>query len=189
MNRAFKTEDRAVLRGTLALAITRAAGEGMHEDIEIANYGLEPVRFNLEIAMCSDFADLFEVKAHDFIRRGRIATEWDDAAGELRTSTRIATSSANSGTGCRDAFRCSTSAPTCRRRGRWGASSICFRRSSAFERTPPRTGCRSTRGYRGGCFWREGETTRWDASAHDGQIAIERQAWRPWAVEAQASHT
>jgi glycogen debranching enzyme len=29
-------------------------------------------------------------------------------------------------------------------------------------------------------FWCEDETTRWDASVHDGQIAIERHVWRPW---------
>jgi glycogen debranching enzyme len=86
MNRAFKTEDRRVPQGTLTMTITRAVGEGIHEDLELTNYGLEDVRFNLEIVVRSDFADLFEVKAHEFIRRGRIVTEWNDGAGELRTS-------------------------------------------------------------------------------------------------------
>jgi len=86
MNRAFKTEDCLVPPGTLAMTITRAVGEGIHEDIELTNYGLQPVRFNLEIAVRSDFADLFEVKTHEFIRRGRIVTDWNDRARELRTS-------------------------------------------------------------------------------------------------------
>ena len=86
MNRAFTTEDGVVPPGTLAMAITRAVGEGIHEDIELANYGLQRVRFNLEIAVRSDFADIFEVKKHEFIRRGRIVTEWSDGTGELRTS-------------------------------------------------------------------------------------------------------
>ena len=86
MNRVFKTEDGVVPEGTLAMTITRAVGEGIHEDIEVVNYGLQVVRFNLEIAVRSDFADLFEVKAHEFVRRGRIVTDWDDDAGELRTS-------------------------------------------------------------------------------------------------------
>jgi len=86
MNGAFETEDGVVPRSTLSMTITRAVGEGIHEDIELANYGLHAVRFNLEIAVRSDFADLFEVKAHEFIRRGRIVTEWDDSVGELRTA-------------------------------------------------------------------------------------------------------
>ena len=36
--------------------------------------------------MRSDFADLFEVKSHGFVRRGRIETQWDPHARELRTS-------------------------------------------------------------------------------------------------------
>jgi glycogen debranching enzyme len=37
----------------------------------------------LEIALRSDFADLFEVKSHKLVRRGRIATRWDEAKAEL----------------------------------------------------------------------------------------------------------
>src|SRR5919201_4352417 len=85
MNRAFKTEDDDVGPGTLALIITRAVGEGIHEDFDVTNYGMRPVRFNLELALRSDFADLFEVKAHAFVRRGRVVTEWDDGAAELRS--------------------------------------------------------------------------------------------------------
>src|SRR5262245_913133 len=86
MNRAFKTEDGDVPEGTLALTITRAVGEGIHEDFDLTNYGLHAVRFNLEIALRSDFADLFEVKAREYVRRGRVVTEWDENAAELRTS-------------------------------------------------------------------------------------------------------
>jgi glycogen debranching enzyme len=86
MNRAFKTEDGDVPEGTLALTITRAVGEGIHEDLDLTNYGLHAVRFNLEIALRSDFADLFEVKAQEYVRRGHVVTEWDDGAAELRTS-------------------------------------------------------------------------------------------------------
>ncbi|HLY73930.1 MAG TPA: glycogen debranching N-terminal domain-containing protein, partial [Planctomycetota bacterium] len=45
-----------------------------------------PVRFNLEIALRADFADIFEVKTRAFVRRGRIRSEWDENAQELRTS-------------------------------------------------------------------------------------------------------
>jgi glycogen debranching enzyme len=60
--------------------------EGVHEDLDLVNYSLKPIGFNLEIAIRADFADLFEVKSHRPIRRGRIETEWDSNAGELRTS-------------------------------------------------------------------------------------------------------
>ena len=49
-------------QGRLALTITRVVDEGIHEDLDVANYSLDPVRFHLEIALRSDFADLFEVK-------------------------------------------------------------------------------------------------------------------------------
>ena len=86
MNRTFPTEDGEIAQGTLGLVITRAASEGIHEDLDVTNYGREPARFNLEIAIRSDFADLFEVKAHRFIRRGRIATELREDGTEVRTS-------------------------------------------------------------------------------------------------------
>jgi glycogen debranching enzyme len=74
VNPDFKTEDAAIPAGTLALTISRAVADGVHEDLDVTNFGSEPVRFNLEVAVRSDFADLFEVKGHDFVRRGRITT-------------------------------------------------------------------------------------------------------------------
>lgn len=84
-NNRFKTEDSAVEAGTLALVVERVIGEGLDEGLAVTNYGLGPVRFNLELALRSDFADIFEVKAHDFVRRGRIVTEWDEKGGALDT--------------------------------------------------------------------------------------------------------
>src|SRR6266540_1674883 len=85
-NPIFDTEDGPVPANTLALNLTRAVGEGIHEDLDLANYGLTHVRFNLEIALRSDFADLFEVKRHSFVRRGRIETDWHPRQSELHTS-------------------------------------------------------------------------------------------------------
>jgi glycogen debranching enzyme len=85
-NAAVPTEGGSIPAGTLGLVIVRAVGDGIHEDIDVTNHNLFPVRFNLEIALRSDFADLFEVKAHRFVRRGHITTEWDAEACELRTS-------------------------------------------------------------------------------------------------------
>src|SRR5262245_30916141 len=73
-NPLFATEDGPVPAGTLALVIGRTVGEGVHEDLDVANHGVAAVRFNLEIALRADFADLFEVKAGHLVRRGRILT-------------------------------------------------------------------------------------------------------------------
>src|SRR5919202_1164184 len=80
-NQPFATEEGDVPGGTLMLTISRAIAEGIHEDFDLVNYGLTPVRFNLQIALGSDFADLFEVKSHRFVPRGRIVTEWREDAG------------------------------------------------------------------------------------------------------------
>jgi glycogen debranching enzyme len=85
-NAPILTEDAIIPAGVLGLTLGRAVGEGIHEDLDVANHSLHPVRFNLEIALRSDFADLFEVKSHKFVRRGQIETEWDGAAAELRVS-------------------------------------------------------------------------------------------------------
>ena len=85
-NPTFPTEDGEVGQGTLGLVLTRAASDGVHEDVDVTNHGTAPVRFNLEIAIRSDFADLFEVKAHRFVRRGRVVTEVRDGGVEVRTS-------------------------------------------------------------------------------------------------------
>ena len=42
--------------------IGRLVDGGLHEDIEITNNSQRPVRFNLEVAVRADFADIFEVK-------------------------------------------------------------------------------------------------------------------------------
>ena len=85
-NPLFETEDGPVNAGTLGLSVVRNVADGIHEDIDLTNYGRSPVRFNLEIALRSDFADLFEVKSRRFIRRGRITTEWNEAGAQLETS-------------------------------------------------------------------------------------------------------
>ncbi len=84
-NKAFSTLDGDVPVGTLALVISRSASEGIQEDFDLRNHGLTPVCLNLEVVLRSDFADLFEVKSHRFMRRGRIETEWDTKRHELRT--------------------------------------------------------------------------------------------------------
>src|SRR6185369_5063410 len=85
-NPPFPTEDDGVPAGSLSLVIGRTIGDGIHEDLDLTNHGLATVRFNLEIALRADFADLFEVKVGTLVRRGRIVTRWHGRERELETS-------------------------------------------------------------------------------------------------------
>jgi len=87
-NRAFLTEEGPVAARTLGLVIGRHVDGGLHEDIDITNNSREPVRFNLEIAIRADFADIFEVKAGQIIRRGHITTSWSAKRQKLRIAYR-----------------------------------------------------------------------------------------------------
>ena len=89
-NRTILTEDGAIPARTLGLVVSRSIGGGMHEDLDISNNSVKPVRFQLEIALRSDFADIFEVKSGNIVRRGHIQTEWSDSAQQLRTTYRNA---------------------------------------------------------------------------------------------------
>ncbi len=84
-NPQLPTEEGEIPEGTLLLSIGRGVEDGIHEDLDVTNYGLAPVRFNLEIALRSDFADLFEVKTRRFVRRGHIVSDWDQRRRELRS--------------------------------------------------------------------------------------------------------
>jgi len=84
-NRALATETGDVAAGALSLTIGRSIGGGLHEDLDLVNHGDRPARFNLEIVVRHDFADLFEVKSGRIVRRGRITTTWSPAARRLRT--------------------------------------------------------------------------------------------------------
>src|SRR5665213_1155936 len=82
-NPAIHTEIGEVPEHTLALSISRSIGGGIHEDLDLVNHGRNKVQFNLEIAVRSDFADIFEVKSGDIVRRGRITTAWSQHAARL----------------------------------------------------------------------------------------------------------
>lgn len=84
-NPSVETEDGAIAAGTLGFVLSRVVGNRIHEDLDITNYGLTPVKFNLEIVLRSDFADIFEVKAHHFVRRGNIVTTWNERDQKLQT--------------------------------------------------------------------------------------------------------
>ncbi len=82
-NQAIATENGAVPPRTLSLVINRQIEGGIHEDFDLTNHGPAPVRFNLEIVIRSDFADIFEVKSDAIVRRGRITSDWEDAEQRL----------------------------------------------------------------------------------------------------------
>jgi glycogen debranching enzyme len=87
-NRAFVSEDGPIAARTLGLVIGRHIDGGLHEDIEITNNSRYPVRFNLEITIRADFADIFEVKSSQIVRRGRITTSWSDKRQVMRITYR-----------------------------------------------------------------------------------------------------
>ena len=89
-NRTILTEDGAVPQRTLGLVVSRSISGGMHEDLDITNNSMKRVRFQLEIVLRSDFADIFEVRSGNIVRRGRITTDWSDSEQRLRTDYRNA---------------------------------------------------------------------------------------------------
>jgi glycogen debranching enzyme len=82
-NSAFESEEGPIAARILGLTIGRHMDGGMHEDIDVTNNSRIPVRFNLEIAIRADFADIFEVKSNHIVRRGRITTLWSDKRQRL----------------------------------------------------------------------------------------------------------
>ena len=87
-NRVLITERGPLDKHTLGLTLSRHIGGGVHEDLDVTNYAGTKVRFNLEIALRCDFADLFEVKSSHFVRRGHIVSEWSEQEQRLTTTYR-----------------------------------------------------------------------------------------------------
>ena len=87
-NAAITTENGPIAARTVGLVIRRRIDGGVHEDIDVTNNNLTPVRFNLEIAIRADFADIFEVKSNHIVRRGRITTSWSLSRQTLRLTYR-----------------------------------------------------------------------------------------------------
>ena len=85
VNPMVVTEEGVIAPGTLGLLLSRTLGEALHEDLDIRNYSGKHVHFILEMLMRSDFADLFEVKAKQLTRRGRIESDWKSDRQELAT--------------------------------------------------------------------------------------------------------
>src|SRR6266550_4311739 len=85
-NKSILTEDGTIAPRTIGLTISRSIIGGLHEDLDITNNSMRPVRFQLEVALRCDFADIFEVKSGHIARRGQITTEWSQRRQRLRTA-------------------------------------------------------------------------------------------------------
>ena len=89
-NRSILTEDGVIAPRTVGLTISRSISGGLHEDLDITNNSMKPVRFQLEVAPRCDFADIFEVKSGHIVRRGQITTEWSQRRQRLQTVGQLA---------------------------------------------------------------------------------------------------
>ena len=78
--------DGTIPRQSLALRLDRTVADAVHEDYDLVNYSTRPVRLTIEIAVLSDFADIFDVKHGEIVRRGELNTRWFRSRRELRTS-------------------------------------------------------------------------------------------------------
>ena len=85
-NKAILTEDGTIPARTLGLTISRSISGGLHEDIDITNNSIKPVRFQLEVSFRCDFADVFEVRSSRIVRRGQINTEWSERRQRVRNA-------------------------------------------------------------------------------------------------------
>lgn len=85
-NPSIKTQGGTIKANTLNVTINRTISDSLHEEFEVINYTGEKVQFLLELAIRSDFADIFEVKSHDIIQRGQTETAWHKGARKLVTT-------------------------------------------------------------------------------------------------------
>ncbi len=84
-NPPLHTASGIIAARTLELTVNRSVSEDVSEEFTITNYG-DTAQFILEVALRSDFADIFEVKTHEIAPRGQQETRWVPRAKELRTT-------------------------------------------------------------------------------------------------------
>src|SRR5262245_49082921 len=85
VNPAVTTDEGVIAAGTVGLLLSRTLAESLHEDLDIRNYSGKHLHFILDVLLRSDFADLFEVKAKEFTRRGHVESDWNGDRQELAT--------------------------------------------------------------------------------------------------------
>ena len=79
-NPALSTDMGDLPAAQIGLTCTAPRHQAIHEDLDLVSYADSPVHFQLEIALRSDFADIFELRAHQFTRRGNTLSRWNDRA-------------------------------------------------------------------------------------------------------------
>jgi glycogen debranching enzyme len=85
-NPALTTDTGELAAQQIGLTIRRHVEQEIHESLDLVSYATVPVHFQLEIAMRSDFADIFEVRQHQFVRRGNTQSTWHEGRGQLRST-------------------------------------------------------------------------------------------------------
>jgi len=85
-NPALIDTDGPIPREHISLRLDRSIAGGVHEDYDLVNYARREVALTLEIRIDTDFADVFDVKAHELMRRGRMNSRWYRTRSELRTT-------------------------------------------------------------------------------------------------------
>ena len=78
INPPLKTMEGELKQHTIALTIGRLFGDGLHEDVDVHNYGQRRAQFDLRIMLASDFADFFEVKSEQTFERSGITSTWSE---------------------------------------------------------------------------------------------------------------
>ncbi len=85
VNPGMESPQGTIRKTTVALTLERTLRGGVHEDIDIANYGPRPAAFPLIIDAACDFADLFEIRRIGPMRERAVHTEVHaDGANEIR---------------------------------------------------------------------------------------------------------
>jgi glycogen debranching enzyme len=87
-NPALVTPTGEIDEQNIHVRVDRQLGHGVHEDYDVTNYCTKPLTFGIEVSFESDFADLFDVKRHQLVRRGMLQSTWDEEHGRLVTTYR-----------------------------------------------------------------------------------------------------
>src|SRR5579864_2831289 len=62
--------EEAIRERSIGFRLERSILEGIHEDYDLVNYASRRIRIVLEVGIESDFADIFDVRSHQLVRRG-----------------------------------------------------------------------------------------------------------------------
>ena len=83
------TEDGSIPARTLGLVVSRSISGGMHEDLEVTNNNMKPVRFRWK-SCCAPTSPISSRSSQEHPTRGRITTEWSASKQRLTTTYRNA---------------------------------------------------------------------------------------------------